>query len=334
MDRRSFMGVAGLYPVIALLPGSCQAQGAPTPEGKEFVLAGEYGFEQQSIRNLQPGATINARNAAFTVANSRNSDPSAAMGCDEGTLPVNRYPVVIRNCPGVRFIGGRFDGQVPLTSDWRDTYCNSAALLIRDGTTNATIEGVRVRRCWDAIRIGEQADGFRLKGCWLSETRDDAVENDYLLSGTIEDCLFDECFSGLSVDPAKNERDGTQQTVRIDGSLIHMHAFLSKGEVTHQAPIKAVDQSPRLRITGSVFALAAANMRGFRRLERTWRLTIESRDNVLLWLPDEPIPSALPLPPSGFKLLTGANARAYWNKARLQWVAAHQDVARFSDEAL
>lgn len=334
IDRRSFMGLAGLSPMFALLPGSCLAEGGQTPAGKQLVLAGEYGYEQQTIRNLEAGATIDARNASFIVANSRNTEPSAMMGCDEGTLPVNRYPVVIRNCPGVRFIGGRIDGQVPLTSDWRDTYCNSAALLVRDGTDNATIEGVRVRRCWDAVRFAERADGFRLKGCWFSEVRDDAVENDYLLSGTVEDCLFDGCFSGISVDPASNDRDGTGQTVLIDRTLIRMHAFLSKGEVTHQAPIKAVDQSPRLRITGSVFALASANMRGFRRLERTWRLAIESRDNMLLWLPDEPIPPALPMPPSGFRVLTGADAREYWNKAHLQWVAAHQNVARFSDEAL
>lgn len=333
MDRRSFIGLAGLYPVCALLPGSCQAEGQ-TPRGKQLVLTGDYGYEQQSIRNLEAGTTVDARNASFTVANSRNSDPSAMMGCDEGTLPVNRYPVVIRNCPGVHFLGGRFDGQVPLTSDWRDTYCNSAALLVRDGTANATIEGVRVRRCWDGIRLAERADGFHLKGCWLSEVRDDAVENDYLLSGTVEDCLFDGCFSGISVDPASNERDGTGETVRIDRTLIRMHAFLSKGEITHQAPIKAVDQSPRLRITGSVFALTSANMRGLRRLERTWGLTVESRDNALLWLSDEPIPFKFPLPPSGFKVLTGADARGYWNKAYRQWVAAHRDVARFTDEAL
>lgn len=335
MDRRSLISLAGLYPVFALLPGLSRAEGGQTPGSKQLILAGEHGYEQQSIRNLEAGATIDARNASFIVANSRNTDPGAMMGCDEGTLPVNRYPVVIRNCPGVHFIGGRFDGQVPLTTDWRDTYCNSAALLVRDGTANATIEGVRVRRCWDAIRFAEQADGFRLKGCWFSEVRDDAVENDYLLSGIVEDCLFDGCFSGISVDPASNDdRDGTGQTVLIDRTLIRMHAFLSKGEITHQAPIKAVDRSPRLRITGSVFALASANMRGFRRLERTWRLAIESRDNVLLWLPDEPIPSALPMPPSGFRVLTGANAREYWNKAHIQWVAAHQNVARFSDEAL
>lgn len=334
MDRRSFMGLAGLSPVFALLPGSCQAEGGQKPEGKQLVLTGEHGYEQQMFRDLEAGTTIDARNASFTVANSRNPEPSAMMGCDEGNLPVNRYPVVIRNCPDVHFIGGRFDGQVPLTSDWRDTYCNSAALLVRDGTANATIEGVRARRCWDGVRFAARADGFHLKGCWLSEIRDDAVENDYLLSGIVEDCLFDGCFSGISVDPASNERDGTGETVQIDRTLIRMHSFLSKGEITHQAPIKAVDQSPRLRITGSVFALASVNMRGLRRLERTWGLAIESRDNVLLWLPDEPIPSELPLPPSGFKVLTGADAREYWNKAHLQWVAAHQNVARFSDEAL
>jgi len=339
MDRRSFISLAGMSPVLALLPPSSKAEGGQAPlqssgSGTQVVLRGEYGYEQQSVRDLQAGATVDARNATFTVANSRNSDPSAIMGCDAGALPINRYPLVIRNCPNVHFVGGRFNGEVPLTSDWQDTYCNSAALLVRDGSTNATIEGVRARRCWDGIRFAERADGFLLKGCWLSEIRDDAVENDYLLSGTIDDCLFDGCFSGISLDPASNERDGTQEIVRIDGTLIRMHAYLAKGDITHQAPVKASDMSPSLRIVGSIFALASANMRGFRRLERTWKRTIESRDNLLLWLPDEPIPSALPLPPSGFRVLTGSDARAHWDKAHLQWITAHQDVARFSDEVL
>ncbi|MDX8455568.1 hypothetical protein RFM98_22810 [Mesorhizobium sp. VK9D] len=340
MDRRSFMGLAGLYTALALLPGPSKAQGGQAPaqpdsgSGTRIVLSGDYGYEKKSIRDLDIGATIDARMASFTVANSRNSNPDATTGCDEGELAINRYPVVVENCPGVRFVGGRFDGKVPLTSDWQDTYCNSAALLVRNGTTGATIESVRVRRCWDAIRIGEGAGGFRLKGCWLSETRDDAMENDYLLGGIVEDCLFDECFSGISVDPAKNARDGTGQVVRIDGSLIHMHGYPAKGEVTHEAPIKATEKSPMLRITGSVFALATANMRGFRRLGRTWHKMIESRDNVLLWLPGESIPFDLPPPPSGFRVLTGASAREYWDKARLKWIAAHRDVARFSDEAM
>ena len=341
MNRRSLIGLAGSLPVLALWSGSQEAKGAqvslpaaPGGDTQPIVLSGDYGYQQQSMRNLPPGATIDARKASFVVANSRNSDPSETMGCDEGALPVNRYPVVIRDCPGVHFIGGSFNGEVPQSSDWENTYCNSAALLVRGETTDATIEGVRARRCWDGVRFAEGAAGFRLKGCWLSEIRDDAVENDYLLSGTVEDCLFDGCFSGVSVDPAKNDRDGTNETVHIDGTLIHMHAYLAKGEVTHQAPVKATDRSPRLRITGSIFALAAANMRGFHRLERTWRLAIECRDNMLVGRPDEPIPSACPMPPTGFRVLKGIDARLYWDKAHSQWIAGHRDVARFSDEAL
>lgn len=339
MDRRSFLRLAGVYPVVALLPGSDPAVGGRTASGAEdriddaiVVLNGEFGYEQKSIRNLQAEATIDARNASFTVANSKNRNPNAIMGCDIGWQPVNPYPVTIRNCPGVRFIGGRFDGEVPLTADWQYTYCNSAALLVRDGTTGATIEAVRARRCWDGIRFAKRANGFHLKGCWLSEIRDDAVENDYLVSGVVEDCLFDGCFAGISLDPASHDRDGRNETVTINRSLIRMHAYLARGEITHQAPIKAADVSPKLRITGSVFALTAANMRGFRRLARTWQRMIESRDNALLWLPDEPIPSTLPLPPEGFVLLTGADAREYWDKARRRWITSHPDVPRFSDE--
>ena len=122
---------------------------------------------RRSSATSRPGATIDAQQASFTVANSRNGDPDFILSCKVGTLPTNSYPVVIRNSPGVRFIGGRFDGQVPLSSDWRQTYCNSAALLLKDGTTSATIEGVRARRCWDGIRFADQADGFRLKASWL-----------------------------------------------------------------------------------------------------------------------------------------------------------------------
>ena len=340
VTRRSLIRLAVLCPALPLLGGSHRADGEPTRrqpkadrQDVRVVLNGEYGYQQKVIWNLQVGATIDARNATFTVANSRNTDPSAIAGCDVGILPVNPYPVVIRNSPGVRFIGGRFKGEVPLTSDWQHTYCNSAALLVRDGTIGATIEGVRARRCWDGIRFAERADGFRVKGSWLSEIRDDAVENDYLLSGVIEDCLFDGCFAGISLDAWSGDRDGTHEIVRIDRSLIRMGAYLAKGEITHQAPIKAADVSPRLSITESIFALTSANMRGFRRLERTWQRTIESRDNTLLWLADEPLPSALPLPPSGFSLLTGAVARKYWDEARRRWLAGHPDVGRFADEA-
>ncbi|MBZ7925835.1 hypothetical protein LAC81_20595 [Ensifer adhaerens] len=130
--------------------------------------------------------------------------------------------------PSVHFVGGRVNGEVPLQSDWANTYANSAGLLVKEGTTRPTIEGVRACRCWDGIRLTAQANGFLLKGCWLSEIRDGAVEDDYLRGGTIEDCLFDGCFSGISLDPGSNDRDWSDQVVAIERSLIRMQAFLAK----------------------------------------------------------------------------------------------------------
>ncbi|MBD9373695.1 hypothetical protein IB238_13790 [Rhizobium sp. ARZ01] len=337
MNRRSFMRLASACPALALF-GSDAVGDPRTPiddddfEDTHIVLSGEFGYEQKTIRNLRAGATIDARNASFIAANSRNPRPNAILGCNIGTQPVNPYPLVIRNSPEVRLVGGRINGEVPLEADWRYTYCNSAALLVRDGTAKATIEGVRARRCWDGIRFADGANGFRVKGCWLSEIRDDAVENDYLLSGVIEDCLFDGCFSGISLDPGSRDRNGSEELVAIDRLLIRMRTYLAKGETTHQAPVKTADVSPKLKITGSVFALSSADMRGSRRLERTWQRMLESRDNKLLWLPDEPIPATLPLPPAGFDLLRGNDAREYWQNARRSWISAHPEVPRFSDD--
>ncbi|MBK5571399.1 MAG: hypothetical protein I8N66_34080 [Ensifer sp. SSB1] len=340
INRRSFMRLAGAGPALVFLAGSGATSERRASvneddlEGTRIVLSGEYGYAQKTIRDLPPETTVDATRALFTVANSRNTAPNAVLGCDIGMRPVNPYPIVLRNCPSVHFVGGRINGEVPLQSDWANTYCNSAGLLVKEGTTRPTIEGVRARRCWDGIRLTDQANGFLLKGCWLSEIRDDAVEDDYLLGGTIEDCLFDGCFSGISLDPASNDRDGSDQVVAIDRSLIRMQAFLAKGDITHQSPVKASDVSPKLKITDTIFAFSSAQMRGFRRLERTWQRMFESHGNTLLWLPDDPIPPELPLPPQSFSLLTGKDARDYWNKARGQWISAHQDIPRFADDEL
>ena len=47
-------------------------------------------------------------------------------------------------------------------------------------------------------------DGFVLRNAYISNVRDDCVENDVLSGGLIEDSLFDGCYMGLSVDPARS----------------------------------------------------------------------------------------------------------------------------------
>ena len=222
MRRRVFLQLAGAGIWNGAAAGS--AAGGPLPIGA-IRLAGYYGYRPHQLRDLPPGTVIDARGANFTVANSRNGAPVPDMTCEVGQLPTNPYPVVLRNCPGVRFVGGRFDGEVPMTSGWRETYCNSAALLLRDGSSTPLVEEIRVRRAWDGVRFAEGCDDFTLRSSWLSDIRDDAVENDHLKSGTIEDCLFDGCFSGISIDPGGRSGTGADRSLAVHRCLIRMQPF-------------------------------------------------------------------------------------------------------------
>ena len=67
-----------------------------------------------------------------------------------------------------------------------------------EDTPQATIEDWRIDRAWDGIRVDGNSNGFTIDNVWLSDMRDDAVENDHHLGGTIRDSLFDGVFSGIS----------------------------------------------------------------------------------------------------------------------------------------
>jgi hypothetical protein len=328
MRRRVFLQLAGAGIWNGAAAGA--AAGGPLPIGA-IRLAGYYGYRAHKLRDLPQGTVIDAREANFTVANSRNRAPVPDMTCEVGQLLTNPYPVVVRNCPGVRFVGGLFDGEVPMTSGWRETYCNSAALLLRDGSSKSLVEEIRVRRAWDGVRFAEGCDDFTLRSSWLSDIRDDAVENDYLQSGTIEDCLFDGCFSGISVDPADRSGTGADRSLAVYRCLIRMQPFPSERGISHGSPFKTSDSSPVLKVIDTAIALSAPNMR-FRRLERAWAKLAESRNNLLLWLPEGALPEGFPRPPQGFQILTGKEAQGLWLRRRREWIAKHPQVARFSDD--
>src|SRR5690349_9968130 len=108
--------------------------------GKVTELRGQQGMARLDFTPPagSSGAVIDARTAIFTVANSRNANPTASQDCDRGEQPVNRYPLFIARQDGTAVVGGLFVSRVPQTSDWRDTYCNSAAITFQDAA-NGTV---------------------------------------------------------------------------------------------------------------------------------------------------------------------------------------------------
>ncbi|MGI9423066.1 MAG: hypothetical protein ACR2PA_07725 [Hyphomicrobiaceae bacterium] len=230
-------------------------------------------------------------------------------------------------------IGGTVRGEVPQASDWLNTYCNSAAIGLRE-SANATVEAVRVHRAWDAVRFSKNSPEFSLAGSWISKARDDCVENDQLKSGVIQDTLFDGCFYGISMDPARNVPlpSSVHEVLVLESVIMRMATYLARGRKVQGVPFKAHPSSPKLRIYNSVFAFDNPHVVGLRRLARAWRKTIGCRNNLILWMTDGPLPHDFPLPPSCFRIVKGDSAMALWDRVRNNWINCHPNVGRLRDD--
>jgi Ca2+-binding RTX toxin-like protein len=289
-----------------------------------ITLTGNYGYKPYEVSGLAAGTTIDAETASW-IHDNNSSDGSS-----------NFYPVVVENSSNVVIDGGTINGKIDMTSDWRDVYSNgNSAALRTEYTPNVVIRDWRITDTWDAVRVSTGSQNFLIENVWVTNARDDAVENDKLNSGSIRDSLFDGVLSGISLDPSSSSPvDGHNEDVTIDGVLLRLKPYLIEGEVTHGSPIKpdsanGATWTPDLHITNTIFAIEDVDHNGYNRLENAWKNTVESKGNYYLNLSDTPLPADYPAPPggwgaaSGWTLLQGQAARDYWNKAKAAWISEH-----------
>ncbi len=294
----------------------------------------DQSYEEFVARELEPGSVIDARNTDFRVANSRNASPSENSDCEVGTLPVNPYPLKVYESLAAVVLGGRFDGEVPQLSEWLYTYCNSAAVGFWD-SPHAGVEGLRVRRVWDGIRFARDSRLFRVEQVWLSEVRDDCVENDFLLDGTIRDSLLDGCFSAISMrSPDETARGSDSATVTLAGVLIRLEPFLYEGDIKQGFPLKVNEASPEVAMYDSVIAIGDAETISPSSWNAAWSKVADCSNNLFLWTSDRPWPDQLALPPSCFRVLRGDEARSVWQDVRQNWIDCHNPHARFADDTV
>ncbi len=273
-----------------------------------ITLSGDYNYEPWKIDGIT-NTEIDASHAEWNLAN---------IGAQ-----LNLYPVSVRDSGSVILTGGTIHGEVSLTLDWQDAYVNSAAVYTRD-VQNILIQDWTVSRAWDAIRFsGSASDVFTVDNVWLSDVRDDGIENDNGMSGTVSNSLFDGVFVGISLADS-DTGDQTGNLVTMDNVLIRMESYLYQGEVTHQSIFKVEEgKSPGLSLHDCVFAIEDVNHHGTDRLAIAWDSVVSSSNNYFLNLSDTPLPDDYPMPPAGFTILQGAEARAYWADARNVWIAEH-----------
>jgi Ca2+-binding RTX toxin-like protein len=294
-----------------------------------ITLNQNYGYTPYKISNLAAGSVIDATNASWIVDNSSIDFPDATHSTTSGTGALNTYPFKVDGAGlGLLIKGGAIWGQVPQQSDWQYTYNNSAAIRVAN-TPGVIIDDWRLDGTWDAIRIASGATNFLIDDTWITNVRDDAVENDYVLGGTIRDSLFDGVFSGISLGDS-DHYDGSMNTLTLDGLMMRNKPYLFEGKVTHETPFKcdtgAPGTTPDIRIDNSVIAIEDVNHAGQKRLQIAWDHVVESHGNVFLNLSDVPLPSTYPKPPAGFTILQGQQARDYWEACKTAWHANHDGV--------
>jgi Ca2+-binding RTX toxin-like protein len=238
---------------------------------------------------------------------------------------INRYPFNIEGAPNLIARGGSIWGTISQTLSWEETYINSAALRFQDAP-GVVIDDWRIDKAWDAIRLDGNAQGFLIDDAYITNNRDDAVENDDNNGGTIRDSLFDGTFVGISLGD-DHHVDGSQNTVSLEGVFMRMQEYIYKDELQHGTPFKAdsgaPETTPDIRIINSVIAIQDPDHAGLNRLQIAWDHVTESRGNVFLNLSDTPLPSDYPKPPAGFTILQGQQARDYWEAAKAAWLDNH-----------
>ena len=291
-----------------------------------ITLSGNYGYDVFRIGGLEAYSTIDATKASWIVSNSATQYPDSDTSFLEGSGIINKHPFIIDSAGyGLTIKGGAVWGEVPQTSDWQFTYNNSAAIRI-DGAPGVVLDDWRIDRAWDAFRIRGDSGNFLIDDAYVTNVRDDAIENDFALSGTVRDSLFDGVFVGMALVNDTNP-DASANTVTFQNVMMRSQTYLYNGEMTHGSFFKtntnAPETTPDIRIVDSVFAIEDVTPIHLSRLKLAWDNVVESHGNVFLNLSDQPLPSDYPLPKSGFTILQGQVARDYWEKSKAAWLDNH-----------
>src|SRR5918996_633437 len=143
-------------------------------------LAGDHGFEQFHRFAPADRTALDARGAKWQFQ----------------TYPTPRSSVPVRITGGGHdacFIGGLIEGSNPATAGWEEMYDQSNGAAFAFGGDEPlrrfVLDGLRIHNVWDGIRPRAHADHFVIRNVWLSDARDDCIENDHFSTGVIDDSL-------------------------------------------------------------------------------------------------------------------------------------------------
>jgi hypothetical protein len=322
-----------------VLPVVCACLALPLPAGAQdhdpfaclraatevIELAGDHGFEQ--FHWFAPAARMafDARGARWqfqTYPTPRSADPVRITGGGHDAC----------------LAGGLIEGTNPATAGWEEIYDQSNGAAIAFGGDEPlrrfVLDGIRIHNVWDGIRPRARADDFVIRNVWLSDARDDCIENDHFSTGVIDDSLLDGCHMAISARNPRDPQSYGSRVLTIENSLIRLKPFPKPRQAMlrrhswasdpgHAMFFKWSSNSMQVRLHGNVFMLE--QLPNNQRQAVDLPPMISCSNNVLVWLgPGDPGPV-----PDCFELVRD---RSVWNRAKAAWIERHPEVMRVAHD--
>ena len=260
--------------------------------------------------------------SAYDVADNTKFDATGAQWLS----PAPKILVFVEGGSRICWHGGQIIGQLPPATPWvtmHDSYGMDAHGAFFQ------LENVRIFDTGDGVTMDQQGDAdWHWRDVYFKYMRDDCVENDFLNGGTIDNSLFDGCYSGFSARSYTGVKDGSANVVTVRHSLFRMQAmdqgYLRSG---HGGFWKWGPNSPRIDLYDTIFLIDGPTIENDVIMPPAAKLR-HCVGNVMIWLGGGPFPEPLPARPGCFTLLTGAPGLQYWNRAVAQWKADHPRLTK------
>jgi len=217
----------------------------------------------------------------IVVESGEHTDPWRVCAADDRTYDLRNFTstgnfdstsnISIGNDCGAdrtAVVGGSVRGTISHTLTWDDVKSNYDSDGLRlEGTDWLASFGLRVQNIEDgfAPRVASdtQQDNtvrFLLSGARMNWIRDDAIEDDYLMSGVIRNVLIDGTNRFLSARPSESQTYTNHgMVVRIEHALVHMKAMPNGRDqedgVGFGAIFKWSDAAGTVEMSDSIFLL-------------------------------------------------------------------------------
>lgn len=215
-----------------------------------------------------------------------------------GWRNVGHHAIRLRGDTGACWSGGAIYGGYPEDAvyectpehGWRGGPCRgfhtTAGIAPEVAGPETVIEDLLVADYGDGVSLEAASGAVTVRRAWLRDLHDDAVENDFGATVTVEDSLIERTFMAFASRPrSKNPIDQRDRVFTIRGNLVLLHRFTHayKERPGHGGFFKwpKNGSGPRFAVTDNVFVMDDPG-KGQLTLPLANQVA-ECRNNKLLW---------------------------------------------------